>query len=96
IKELSAAILRQKKILRDLEQTKSDVQSDLNRVLDPMARLPLELSSEIFIRCLPTDSIPSPHPTSAPMLLTTVCRAWSRIAISTPSLWAGIRIEFPS
>ncbi|KAJ7488860.1 hypothetical protein FB451DRAFT_1125105 [Mycena latifolia] len=95
IEELSLAIARQKAILRDLEKAKSDVQSDLNSILDPMAKLPVEISSDIFMRCLSEDAIPTPDPTVAPLLFLNVCRSWNTIAISTPSLWAGIRLESP-
>ncbi|KAJ6544636.1 hypothetical protein DFH09DRAFT_1367814 [Mycena vulgaris] len=92
IKEISLAIQRQKEILRDLENSKRDAQSDLNNIRDPMARLPFELSSDIFMRCL-ADDTPGPH--AAPMGFMRVCRSWSKIAISTPSLWAAIRAEYP-
>ncbi|KAJ7488846.1 hypothetical protein FB451DRAFT_1125082, partial [Mycena latifolia] len=95
IEELSLAIARQKAILRDLEKAKSDVQSDLNSILDPMAKLPVEISSDIFMRCLSDDPIPTPDSTAAPLLFLNVCRSWNTIAISTPSLWAGIRLESP-
>ncbi|KAJ6544637.1 hypothetical protein DFH09DRAFT_990470 [Mycena vulgaris] len=94
IEELSLAIRRQKDILRDLEQTKSDVQSELNSIIDPMERLPLEVSSDIFMRCLP--GLPIAHCViDAPLVFLNVCRSWNKIAISTPSLWATIRIEPP-
>jgi hypothetical protein len=96
IEELSSAIVRQKEVLRDLEKLKSDAQSDLNAILDPMARLPLEISSSIFGICLPNNTIPKPNPHEVPMLFMNVCRLWNKIAISTPSLWAAIRIEEPS
>jgi hypothetical protein len=96
IEEISFAIARQKDVLRDLEKSKSDAQSDLNAILDPMARLPLEISSSIFTLCLPNNIIPKPNPHEVPMLFTNVCRSWNKIAISTPSLWAAIRIEEPS
>ncbi|KAJ6544651.1 hypothetical protein DFH09DRAFT_1282319 [Mycena vulgaris] len=94
IKEISLAIKRQKEILRDLENSKRDAQSDLNNIRDPMAKLPFELSSDIFMRCL-ADGTPGPHPNAAPMVFMRVCRSWSKIAISTPSLWATIRAEYP-
>ncbi|KAJ6583826.1 hypothetical protein DFH09DRAFT_1028703 [Mycena vulgaris] len=94
IEEISLTIERQKEILRDLENRRSDLQSDLNNIRDPMARLPLEISSDIFMCCTPHDYIPNPHPTVAPMLLMRVCRAWSKIAISTPLLWATISVEY--
>ncbi|KAJ7490714.1 hypothetical protein FB451DRAFT_1552340 [Mycena latifolia] len=95
IEELSLVITRQKNILRDLEQQRSDVQSDLNNILDPMAKLPLEILSDILMRCLSNEPLPSPDPNTPPMLFMSVCRSWNKIAISTPSLWAGIRIESP-
>ncbi|KAJ6544544.1 hypothetical protein DFH09DRAFT_1389852 [Mycena vulgaris] len=94
IKEISLAIKRQKEILRDLENYKRDAQSDLNSIRDPMARLPFELSSDIFMRCL-ADDTPGPHRNAAPMVFIRACRSWSKIAISTPSLWAAIRAEYP-
>ncbi|KAJ7133518.1 hypothetical protein C8R44DRAFT_664068, partial [Mycena epipterygia] len=91
IADLSSAIHRQKQVLRDLEQKRSDVRRDLNSFLDPMARLPLEVSSDIFMHCLPTPS--EPDPSAAPMVLLAVCRLWSHIALSTPSLWAVIHVD---
>ncbi|KAJ6558245.1 hypothetical protein B0H19DRAFT_850581, partial [Mycena capillaripes] len=57
-------------------------------------RLPLEISSEIFLQCLP----PFPahgvvHPSG--MLFLNVCNFWSDIALSTPAPWANIYIVFP-
>ncbi|KAJ6544612.1 hypothetical protein DFH09DRAFT_1321815 [Mycena vulgaris] len=92
IDEVSLAIHRQKEVLRDLEQTKHDLQSDLNDILDPIARLPVEISSDIFMRYIDT---PIPHLNRAPLLFLNVCRLWSKIAISTPSLWTSIHTEYP-
>ncbi|KAJ7490736.1 hypothetical protein FB451DRAFT_1220921 [Mycena latifolia] len=60
-----------------------------------MAQLPVEISSEIFMCYLSEDSIPAPDPAAAPMLLTRVCRSWSKLAVSTPSLWAAVHIQTP-
>ncbi|KAJ7133402.1 hypothetical protein C8R44DRAFT_730567 [Mycena epipterygia] len=94
IEELSLDITRQKEVLRELEQKRSDARSELNAVLDPMARLPLEVSSDIFTHCLP--SAPQhPDPSAAPMIFLSVCHLWSRIALATPSLWTAIRADLP-
>ncbi|KAJ7762039.1 hypothetical protein DFH07DRAFT_815059 [Mycena maculata] len=93
IDELSVDIERQKEVLRQLETSKSLLQRQLNSILDPVARLPLEISSEIFIRCLP--SLPKLGASHIPLLLLNVCNAWSDIALSTPALWAAIRVESP-
>ncbi|KAJ7133418.1 hypothetical protein C8R44DRAFT_23551 [Mycena epipterygia] len=93
LEALSSAISRQKEVLNALEEARSAVRRELNAILDPMARLPLEISSDIFTRCLPT--IPRPNPSSAPLVLLNICYAWSSIALSTPSLWSAIRVDFP-
>ncbi|KAJ7827994.1 hypothetical protein B0H13DRAFT_2118473 [Mycena leptocephala] len=86
IEKLSTEIILQRELLKKLEHDKSLVQRQLNSVLDPVARLPLEISSEIFLR----------RARHVPMLLLNICNAWTDIALSTPSLWAAIRIVFPS
>ncbi|KAJ7472169.1 hypothetical protein FB451DRAFT_315266 [Mycena latifolia] len=91
IDELEADIVCQKEVLKNLERSKSTVQRQLNSLLDPVTRLPLEISSEIFIQCL--SSRPKPGRRHAPMLLLDICSAWTTIALSTPALWASIRAD---
>ncbi|KAJ7680137.1 hypothetical protein B0H17DRAFT_1077007 [Mycena rosella] len=93
IESLSADILRQKEVLRTLELSKCAAQRELNAIRDPVARLPLEISSEIFIQCLSTR--PRPGALYAPMILASICRSWADIALSTPSLWAAIDADKP-
>jgi hypothetical protein len=66
----------------------------MNAALDPVARLPLEISSEIFRQSLPR--FPKPGDPDVPILQLNICNAWTDIALSTPSLWAAIHIIFPS
>ncbi|KAJ7871251.1 hypothetical protein B0H14DRAFT_2724938 [Mycena olivaceomarginata] len=101
IQELRARIMKldteiglQRELLKKLQRDKSLAQRQLNAVVDPVARLPLEISSDIFLRTLapfPPESGPS-HP---PMLLLNICHAWSDIAIAIPALWTAIHIIFP-
>ncbi|KAJ7813654.1 hypothetical protein B0H13DRAFT_1925306 [Mycena leptocephala] len=93
ITQLSVDIEVQKELLRQLENSKSAAQRQLNAIRDPVARLPFEISSEIFLQCLSFQ--PAPGARSAPMLLLSVCNAWTHIALSTPALWASIDLEFP-
>ncbi|KAJ7678805.1 hypothetical protein B0H17DRAFT_100981 [Mycena rosella] len=93
IDSLSADILRQKEVLRTLELKKCAAQRQLNAVRDPVARLPLEISSEIFIQCLSTRARPGAR--HAPMILANICNGWADIALSTPSLWAAIDADHP-
>ncbi|KAK7000359.1 hypothetical protein R3P38DRAFT_2733356 [Favolaschia claudopus] len=91
IAELSFAIDVQLDVLRALEKRRSDARRALNSRLDPMARLPVEIASEIFIRCTP-DS-PSPVFMEEPLKLLHICQLWREIAVSCPSLWTSIQIE---
>ncbi|KAJ6504611.1 hypothetical protein C8R47DRAFT_1245524 [Mycena vitilis] len=93
IEELSTSINAQKQILQDLKSKRIQVQCELNAVRDPMAKLPVEISAEIFLHCLPSDS-PDPEPDlgPGPMLLQflDVCHAWRSVALSTPALWTRV------
>ncbi|KAJ7752719.1 hypothetical protein B0H14DRAFT_2280499, partial [Mycena olivaceomarginata] len=86
IDELKSAMDTQKRGLRDLENKRSQAQSELNsRLADPMAHLPVEIASDIFLRCVPTT--PRPGPITAPMVFLDICQLWCNIALSTPFLW---------
>ncbi|KAJ7682419.1 hypothetical protein DFH06DRAFT_1464141 [Mycena polygramma] len=94
IEALSSKIAVQRELLKNLEREKSLAQRQLNGLLDPIARLPLEISSEIFLQTLP--SIPKrPGARKGPMLLLNICNAWTDIALSTHDLWAAIRVACP-
>ncbi|KAJ7680112.1 hypothetical protein B0H17DRAFT_1182130 [Mycena rosella] len=95
INDVSADIDRQKEVLKKLEHSKSALQRQLNAIRDPVSRLPLEISSEIFIQCLPSTSNPQPGAPDIPMLFLNICNAWTDIALSTPALWEAIQIQFP-
>ncbi|KAL5492718.1 hypothetical protein ACEPAI_4165 [Sanghuangporus weigelae] len=60
----------------------------------PGTPLPQEMMTEIFLRCVESEELPSclPSSTSPPFTLTWVCRYWRRLAISMPSLWTSIAL----
>ncbi|TDL23457.1 hypothetical protein BD410DRAFT_827768 [Rickenella mellea] len=58
----------------------------------PIHRLPPELVAHIFVHSLPDTK--HPHQNEAPLSVSSVCRAWRRIAISTPRIWSSICIVF--
>ncbi|KAJ7283338.1 hypothetical protein C8J57DRAFT_733010 [Mycena rebaudengoi] len=93
--DISSNIIRQRKVLEDLERSRTDTLHLLNTMLDPIARLPVEISSEIFVRCLPDSDYLHPSPTTAPLLLLHICTAWANIARSTPALWDTIHVDSP-
>ncbi|KAJ6477634.1 hypothetical protein C8R45DRAFT_1007511 [Mycena sanguinolenta] len=96
VEELRARIVRlnseielQKNLLEKLENDKFFSLRQLNAALDPVARLPLEISSEIFLRYLTWGA------QHVPTLLLNICNAWTDIALATPSLWTTVHIDFP-
>ncbi|KAJ7102794.1 hypothetical protein C8R44DRAFT_808554 [Mycena epipterygia] len=93
IAQLSVDIEKQKEVLKQLERSKRATQRQLNDILDPVARLPLEISSEIFIQCL--SPYPEPGASHIPMLLLNICNTWTDIALATPALWSSVHVEFP-
>ncbi|KAK7000352.1 hypothetical protein R3P38DRAFT_3285644 [Favolaschia claudopus] len=97
IDDLSSKIEAQRLVLNGLIDQRSQVQRQLNSFLDPMALLPLELQSKIFLHCLcpaEEDGIArSPDPKVAPMLLLGICQLWRDIALSTLELWSHLRME---
>ncbi|KAJ6516804.1 hypothetical protein C8R47DRAFT_1088394 [Mycena vitilis] len=95
VEQLATEIVLQKELLKTLEKEKSLVQRELNAALDPVARLPLEISSKIFVDSLESFSDRKPNVEDAPMLLLRICNSWKNLALSTPDLWAGIQITFP-
>lgn len=98
--ELDAAILEQKLVLDDLQRDKTAVQDELYAISTfPVSTgLPVETTTEIFTRCLPTidelgqDSEEFIH-MLVPIVLLGVCRAWRDIALATPALWATVAIR---
>jgi hypothetical protein len=95
INEFSCEINLQKELLKKLEKDESLVQHQLNAVMDPVARLPLEISSQIFLHILDPSPVPKPGVCHALMVLLNVCDGWTTIALSTPDLWTAIHIVFP-
>ncbi|KAJ7302355.1 hypothetical protein DFH08DRAFT_945691 [Mycena albidolilacea] len=94
ISDLQTEIDLQRKLLRKLEDDKILAQRQLNAVLDPVARLPLEISSEIFLQSLDAP-FPEPGALHISMLLLSICSAWTDIALATPALWVASHITFP-
>ncbi|KAK7048986.1 hypothetical protein R3P38DRAFT_2872356 [Favolaschia claudopus] len=91
IDELSSAIDAQTAILQDLITKRGDARKRLNLLLDPMARLPLEIQSYIFLEACVDE--PEDVLNSLPILFLSVCRLWHDIALSTPKLWAKFQLD---
>ncbi|KAF7375499.1 hypothetical protein MSAN_00437900 [Mycena sanguinolenta] len=92
IVQLESEIEVQRKFLKKLEEDKSLVQRQLNATLDPVSRLPVEISSEIFLHSLATSA---GGRQDVPTGLLGICIAWRDIALATPALWTTVHIDFP-
>ncbi|KAK7048970.1 hypothetical protein R3P38DRAFT_3257526 [Favolaschia claudopus] len=93
IDDISSAIEAQELLLRGLYTQRSEAQQKLNFFFDPMARLPLELQSHIFLQ-VSVDGHSNPELNGLPMVLLTVSRMWRDIALSTPRLWCMLVMDY--
>ncbi|KAJ7192007.1 hypothetical protein GGX14DRAFT_596446 [Mycena pura] len=65
----------------------------LNGVVYPVLTLPPEITSHIFVHCLPHHGRVRPSPRSAPLVLTQICGQWRAIALSTGELWSSLDVN---
>jgi hypothetical protein len=59
----------------------------------PVLTLPFDITSQIFVYCLPPEADALSRRTEAPLLLTGICRDWRDTAIATHELWNTIHLE---
>ncbi|KAJ7044735.1 hypothetical protein C8F04DRAFT_990434, partial [Mycena alexandri] len=86
--DLTLSISRHKLLLDEMQTRLQKLQTRLNSITYPVLTLPPEITSEIFLVCLPDErEYDVVNPREAPLLLTHVCSAWRQIAISLPRLW---------
>ncbi|KAJ7771051.1 hypothetical protein DFH07DRAFT_937921 [Mycena maculata] len=75
-----------------LERDSGATQIELQSFRFPILTLPLEITTEIFIRCFP-DEPEHPRQTHAPLLFLGVCKEWKHIALSIPTFWATLYLD---
>ncbi|KAJ6447510.1 hypothetical protein C8R45DRAFT_188778 [Mycena sanguinolenta] len=82
-----------------LEAERERIQQKLRSITYPVLALPPEMTSEIFLHCLPDLQHADPifwrgfEGIPIPLLLSQICRVWRDIALNTPKLWAIFRIQ---
>ncbi|KAJ7279468.1 hypothetical protein C8J57DRAFT_953753, partial [Mycena rebaudengoi] len=75
--------------LERLSAERDAILAELDSIVYPVLTLPPEITSDIFVWCLPVHTGPiSRH--SAPLLLAKICRRWRSIAIDIPRLWSRL------
>ncbi|KAF7294084.1 hypothetical protein MKEN_01455000 [Mycena kentingensis (nom. inval.)] len=67
--------------------------TSLQHSTSPILNLPNELTSLVFVACLPNAGGVRPSAQRAPLLLLRVCRHWRSVALHTPELWASLDLE---
>ncbi|KAJ7222522.1 hypothetical protein GGX14DRAFT_177965 [Mycena pura] len=76
-----------------LEEKRQSILECLGGVVYPILTLPAEITSRIFIQCLPHHGRVRHSPYSAPLLLTGICGQWRAIALSTGELWSSLDVD---
>ncbi|KAJ7263706.1 hypothetical protein C8J57DRAFT_418438 [Mycena rebaudengoi] len=69
---------------------RQSLQAESDSIMYPVLSLPTEITMEIFRRCVPSGSPSRPSPSTAPLLLTQICRQWRKISLDTPHLWCSL------
>jgi len=85
-------------LLNELEHRREKALTYIHKhrqLLSPIRRLPPEILAETFVRCLPSNHLPTRNLAEAPLLLTLVCKQWREIALSTPRMWCALHIYVP-
>ncbi|KAJ6513500.1 hypothetical protein DFH09DRAFT_1288241 [Mycena vulgaris] len=84
-------VLSLKERQRRLNNEKTSIEEALDLITYPILSIPVEITSEIFLHCLP-DEPQLPSVSVAPMLLGAICRDWRSIAHGDPQLWNALKI----
>ncbi|KAJ7635243.1 hypothetical protein FB45DRAFT_713527, partial [Roridomyces roridus] len=88
-------IARLDALIQDLTAQRQKAQDyiDAHKVLlSPVRRLPPDVMQEIFLACLPAQHNAVLSGREAPQILTTICRGWRNLALSTVALWASLHL----
>ncbi|KAJ7083803.1 hypothetical protein C8R44DRAFT_573405, partial [Mycena epipterygia] len=85
--EIQSTISRYQTYLAVLETQQRALEMELSCVVYPVLTLPIEITSRIFVECLPSDGVVRPSPSKPPLTLAQVCSHWRDISLSTCGLW---------
>ncbi|KAJ7311629.1 hypothetical protein DFH08DRAFT_1087713 [Mycena albidolilacea] len=86
-------IMLYKKCIVTLEEEENRLETSLSQVKYPVLDLPVDVTSHIFLHCLPAHGRVAPSPISAPLILAQICRHWREVALSTCGLWNSLYID---
>ncbi|KAJ7803636.1 hypothetical protein B0H14DRAFT_1634933 [Mycena olivaceomarginata] len=90
---VKSQIMLYKKCIVTLEEEEKRLATSLSKVKYPVLDLPVDVTSHIFLHCLPTHGRVAPSATSAPLIVAQICRHWREVALSTCGLWKSLYID---
>ncbi|KAJ7179774.1 hypothetical protein C8R46DRAFT_987605 [Mycena filopes] len=90
--KIKSQIALYEKSIAALEEEADEIEDDLSSIVYPILSLPTEITSTIFVHCLPPHGRVEPSPSRAPLLLAQICHEWREIALATSRLWSSIYI----
>jgi hypothetical protein len=97
LEETELEILRTQSILHQLKQKRASLGRAVNHLLSPVLRLPNELSTDIFLHCLPDMNLPfATNSLITPFYLGSICHTWRDLIWSTPQIWSIVSIDLSS
>ncbi|KAJ7108182.1 hypothetical protein C8R44DRAFT_297984 [Mycena epipterygia] len=79
--------------LDTFDAQRCELEKTMESFVYPVATIPVELITQIFILCLPENGRVRPSECAAPLSLAQVCRHWRDIALSIPQLWRSVDLE---
>ncbi|KDR77157.1 hypothetical protein GALMADRAFT_225295 [Galerina marginata CBS 339.88] len=94
IAENEAHLMAARKAVQAFEEKSYELKELLNSTSPIMSSLPIDILSEIFVTMTRNQSPIMNRMPSIQFLIGRICRAWRRIAWSTPRLWCEVHIEF--
>lgn len=104
--QLKDEISRIETVLRELHRKHDELKAHADHhreFIAPIAQLPSEILSEIFLLCTDRWMHHSPlvfgplheriyHLDKSPLLISSICRKWNNLAFNTPKLWASFSL----
>lgn len=92
--QIDAELLQFKAHIATLEAKRRVVAENLALVVYPVLTLPAEITSRIFVECLPPHGRVRPSLRQAPLSISQVCRHWREVALSIGELWSSLDMLF--
>ncbi|KAJ7638285.1 hypothetical protein FB45DRAFT_1023091 [Roridomyces roridus] len=87
---IRARLFQLDSLIAQLAAERNTLQAKCDKIVYPVLSLPAEVTSEIFSHCV--EPLSDPSPSTAPLLLTRICRQWREIALASPPLWRSLTL----